>query len=79
MRSSTHLCTALSRVCMLNVTLNASSLRVGRVMNVRRDGDERPAGFYSIQLRGTGKQYSAHELEALAVVNTVQHFSSYLY
>jgi len=48
-------------------------------MNVCRDGDERPAGFYSRPLRRAEKQYSATELEALAVVTTVQHFSPYLY
>ena len=35
--------------------------------------------FYSRQLRGAETRHSATELEALAVVASVQHFVHYLY
>lgn len=36
-------------------------------------------GFYARQLRGAEKRYSATELEGLAVLLTILHFSHYLY
>ena len=37
------------------------------------------AAFHSRQLRGVEQRYSATELEALALVSTINHFGYYLY
>ena len=38
-----------------------------------------PSAYFSRQLRGAEHRYSANELEALALVGTIRHFSYYLY
>ena len=50
---------------------DASARGVGGVLCVQRKKKELPVAFYSRQLRGPECQYSATELEALAVVMTV--------
>jgi len=37
------------------------------------------AAFFSRQTRGPKRRYSVSELEALAVVEAIKHFSPYLY
>ena len=44
-----------------------------------RDGKEMPVAFYSRQLRGAEKRYSATELKALAVVAAIHPFLPYLF
>ena len=44
-----------------------------------REGDWQPAAFFSRQLKGAEQRYSATELEALVLVETIQHFAYYLY
>lgn len=44
-----------------------------------RDGERRPVAFFSKQLSGAQKRYSAQELECLAVVESITHFAYYLY
>ena len=58
---------------------DASVLGLGAVLNVSRDGKEKPVAFFSRQLRCAEKRYSATELEALAVVAAVDHFLPYLH
>ncbi len=58
---------------------DASGKGIGGVLNVKRGEDVLPVAFYSQQLRGAELRYSVTELEALAVVRTVQHFLPYLY
>ncbi len=58
------------------VHTDASGKGIGGVLNVKRGEDVLPVSFYSRQLRGAELRYSATELEALAVVRTVQHFLS---
>ena len=36
-------------------------------------------GYHARQLRGAELNYSATELEALAVISTVEHFAHYLF
>ena len=83
----TSLRNTLSNFCILNVPLSsdqfllhtdASGLGVGCVLNVCRDGEILPAAFYSCQLRGAEVRYSAMELEALAVLESIKHFLHYL-
>ena len=44
-----------------------------------RNGQWEAAAYFSRQFRGAEQRYSATELEALALVSTVEHFSYYLY
>ena len=74
----------LCNFCLLTIPLptdhtDASLLGLGAILNVSRDGKEKPVAFFSRQLRCAEKRYSATELEALAVVAAVDHFLPYLY
>ena len=73
-----ELCIPLPEDKMSLVT-DASGKGVGGVLQVERDGKWKPAAFFSRQLRGVEHRYSATELEALALVTTVEHFGYYLY
>ena len=83
-----HLRYVLCDMCILTVPrardvfslhTDAPAAGVGGVLNVVREGVERPVGFFSKQLQGAEKRYSATELEGLAVVRAVAHFAPYLY
>ena len=78
---------ALVSVCVLTIpsqedvfTLHtdASGLGVGATLNVVRDGVELPVGFYSRQLQGAEKRYSATELEGLALFRAIHFFDHFL-
>jgi len=58
---------------------DASGLGLGRLLNVVLGGKEMPVAFYSPQLRGAERRYSATELEALEVVATIHYFLPYLF
>ena len=82
-----YLCSALADKCLLHIPLvsdyfvvqtDASGRGIGGVLSVRRDGVELPVAFFSRQLTKAEKNYSATDLEGLAVVSTVQHFEVYL-
>ena len=45
---------------------------------MRRNNEEKPVAFYSRKLQPREQRYSATELEGLAVVDSVDHFSVYL-
>ncbi len=51
---------------------------VGGVFCVCREGDWKPCAFYSKQMMERETKYSATELEALALLSTVEHFKFYL-
>ena len=63
----------------LSIVSDASGKGVGGILQVLRDGDWTPSAYFSRQLRGAEHRYSATELEALALVETVRHFSYHLY
>ena len=78
----------LCAVCALTIpssedcfTLNtdASGLGIGATLNVVRDGVEMPVAFFSRQLQGAQKSYSATELEGLAVYKAIFFFDHFLY
>ena len=82
------ICHVLSMSCSLCIPLpsdtfsivtDASGRGIGGVIQVKRDEEWEAAAFYSRQLQGAEQRYSATELEALAVVATVDHFNYYLY
>ena len=49
------------------------------MLQVRRDEEWQPSAYFSRQLRGAEQRYSATELEALVLVETITHFGHYLY
>ena len=58
---------------------DASGLGVGATLNVTRRGEVLPCGYYSKQLQGAQKNYSATELEGLAVFKAIHHWDHFLY
>ena len=52
---------------------------IGGVLQDRREGNWQAATYFSRQTRGAETRYSATELKELAVVETIMHFSHYLY
>ena len=78
MSQTTTLCIPLPKDCFSLVT-DVSGLGIGGVLQVRRDGKWKPAGYFSRQLKGPEQRYSATEMEALAVVETVKQFNYYLH
>ena len=78
----------LCDVCVLTIpspedcfSLNtdASGLGIGATLNVHRDGIEKPVAFFSRQLQGAQRRYSATELEGLAVFKAIYFFDHFLY
>ena len=57
---------------------DASGRGIGAVLSVVREGQELPVAYFSRKLKQRETNYSATELEGLAVVNAVQHFGVYL-
>jgi len=87
-RAFSIICCIISQTCSLciplpqdqfSVVTDASGFGISGVLQVWRDDYWEAAAFFSRQLRGAEQRYSATELEALALVATVQHFSYYLY
>ena len=64
---------------VFSVVTDASGLGVGGVLQVWRDNRWEAAAFFSRQLQGAEQRYSTTELEALALVCTLQHFAYNLY
>ena len=61
------------------VQTDASHQGLGALLNVIREGKEYPVCFFSRQLCGAEKNYSAMEIEALGVVEAVKHRTHFLY
>ena len=83
-----HLRVSLVNVCVLTIPsqedcfslhTDASGLGIGATLNVLRDGVEKPVAFFSRQLQGAQKRYSATELEGLAVFKAINFFDHFLY
>ena len=58
---------------------DASGAGIGATLNVMREGRKRPVAFFSRQLQGAQRNYSATELEGLAMFKSIHYFSHYLY
>ena len=83
-----NICKSVSCSCLLTIPLpedtmsiitDASGSGIGGVLQVKREGEWEVAAFFSRQTRRPERWYSATELEALALVETVRHFGYYLY
>ena len=79
---------SLCNCCVLNVPVegdvfslhtDASGRGIGATLNVIREGVERPVAFYSKQLQGAEKAYSATELEGLAIFKAIFRFAHFLW
>ena len=79
---------SLCNCCILNVPVegdvfslhtDASGRGIGATLNVIREGEERPVAFYSRQLQGAEKAYSATELEGLAIFKAIFRFAHFLW
>ena len=88
LESFNHLRSVLCDMCLLyvpgleeeNVLLTDTSAGgFGAILNVVRGGKTLPVAFFSKQLQGAERRYSATELEALAVFRSVNFFAHYLY
>ncbi len=53
-------------------------LGVGAVLSVEREGEEFPVAYFSKILTAAERNYSASEMECLAVVKAVDHFAIHL-
>ena len=62
-----------------SIVTDASGLGIGGILQVQREGEWMAAAYYSRRTKGAETRYSATELEALALVDTIVHFSYYLY
>ncbi len=62
-----------------SIVTDACVSGVGGVLQVKRKDVWLPAAFFSRQTKGAEKCYSATELEALELVESVQHFATHLY
>ena len=72
---------SLCNRCMLTIPDSFrlhTGVGLGAVLSVIRDNKELPAAYYSRQLKGPERRYSATELECLAVVMAIKHFEIYL-
>ena len=63
----------------MSIVTDALGSGIGGVLQVLRGSEWEAATFYSRHARGAEQRYSATELEALALVETVRHFEYYLY
>ena len=63
----------------ISIVSDASGRGIGGVLQVQREGEWCPAAYFSRQLRGAEHRHSATELEALALTETIRHFSYHLY
>ena len=57
---------------------DASMLGLGAVLSVERKGEELPVAYFSKRLTAAEKNYSASELECLAVLKAVDHYAIHL-
>ena len=64
---------------VVSIVSDASGRGIGGVLQVRRQEEWWPAAYFSRQLRGAEHRYSATELEALALTETIRHFAYHLY
>ena len=81
-----YLCHALPDCCMLHIPVScnkfllqtdASGRGIGAILSIIRDGEELPVSFFPNKLKPAETHYSATELECLAIIRAVEHFTVY--
>ena len=60
------------------LSTDASGSGIGAVLSVSRSGKYLPVAYFSKKLTGPEVNYAVTELECLAVIKAVEHFSHYL-
>ena len=60
------------------LTVDASDLAIGGVLEQRIDGMWKPLAFFSKQLRAPEQKYSAFDRELLALHLAIRHFRYFL-
>ena len=82
-----YLCHTLSHVSTLTLSTptdtfilqaDASTKGIAGVLNVVREVEELPVGFYSTKLHPAEARYPATEIEYLAIVRSIELFGVYL-
>ena len=88
LRAFQHLQVCLVDVCVLTIPsqedcfvlhTDASGAGIGATLNVLREGVEKPVAYFSRQLQGAQRRYSATELEGLAIFKAIHFFDHFLY
>ena len=83
-----HLKVCLCNMCVLTIPsledyfylhTYASGLGIGATLNAYRDEELKPVAYFSRQLQGAQKFYSATELEGLALFKAIFFFAHYLW
>jgi hypothetical protein len=57
---------------------DASTVAIGAVLEQEKDGEIRPIAYFSRKLLPRERAYPITELEALAIVDAIEHFALYL-
>ena len=82
-----YLCHTLSQVSSLTIPTSkdtfilqtdTSTKGIAGILNVVREVEELPVGFYSRKLHPAEARYSPTEIECLAIIRSIQHFGVYL-
>lgn len=58
---------------------DASDIGLGSVLSQKRDGNWRPIAYWSRHLSRREQRFSTTEKEALAILDSIEHFKVYLY
>ena len=60
------------------LSTDASTVAIGAVLEQERDEEMRPMAYFSRKLLNRERSYPITELEALAIVDSIEHFALYL-
>ena len=61
------------------LTTDASDIAIGSVLSQDHDRHDLPIAYFSRVLNNAQKNYSATDKECLAIIESVEHFNTYLY
>ena len=77
--SSAPLLQTFNPILSVSVTTDASTVAIGAVLEQEKDGLKRPAAFTSRTLNPSERNYAPHELDLLAIVDTLRAWRAYLH
>ena len=61
------------------LSTDACDIAIGSVLSQDHDGHDLPIAYFSRVLNNAQKNYSATDKECLAIIESVEHFNTYLY